>query len=134
MEYEKSCGAVIYRINKEKNPECLIIFNKKAGQKGHWGFAKGHVETGETEEETAKREIFEETGIKAEIENSFRYVSTYSPKENVTKDAVYFLSRVDDSKITLQESEVADFLWCDFETAKKTLTFDKEILNEFIIK
>ena len=31
---------------------------------GHWGFAKGHIEGNETEEETTVREVEEETGIK----------------------------------------------------------------------
>ena len=56
MEYEKSCGAVVFRIG-ERGPEALVIHQNA----GHWGFPKGHVEPGEDEEQTALREILEET-------------------------------------------------------------------------
>ena len=54
MKYEKSCGAIIF--DKDK---ILVIQQKE----GHWGFPKGHVEEGETEVETAIREIKEETNL-----------------------------------------------------------------------
>lgn len=129
MNYEKSCGAVLIRENGGKT-EYLLVLNRKGNAVGHWGFPKGHVEANETEHETAKREIFEETGIKAEFIDGFREVSTYSPKEGVTKDAVYFLAKPVNGGITLQESEIADFLWCDFETAEKTLSYDCRVLEK----
>ena len=58
MKYEKSCGAVIFDGDK-----VLVIQQVK----GHWGFPKGHVENGETEIETALREIKEETNLDVEI-------------------------------------------------------------------
>ncbi len=129
MNYEKSCGAVVYREVRGKR-EYLLIFNKKGGAKGHWGFPKGHVEGGETEEQTAHREILEETGVRARIDTDFREVSTYSPREGVMKDAVYFTAKVADPEITLQKSEVADFMWADYETALKTLTHSEGILEK----
>ncbi|MDD6214217.1 MAG: NUDIX domain-containing protein [Firmicutes bacterium] len=136
MSYEKSCGAVLVRNNSGRT-EYLLVLNQKGKAIGHWGFPKGHVEANETEHETAKREIFEETGIKAEFIDGFREVSTYSPEEGVTKDVVYFLANPVNDDITIQESEIADFLWCDFGTAQKTLTFDNDILkkaNRFLIE
>ncbi len=130
MKYEKSCGAVIWRSAGKKH-EYLLILNKKGDADGHWGFPKGHVEEGETEEQTAKREILEETGLVADtFTDGFRVVSTYSPAPNVEKDAVYFLCNIENSNISLQESEVAGFRWCDFDSAKKLLTFDDLILKK----
>ncbi len=130
MKYEKSCGAVIWRNTLGKR-EYLLILNKKGNATGHWGFPKGHVEEGETEEETAKREILEETGLVADsFSKGFRAVSSYSPAPNVEKDAVYFLFNTKEDGITLQESEVSDFRWCDFESARKLLTFDDNILKK----
>ena len=59
MTYEKSCGGIVYR-KFHGNTEILLIKHIKSG---YWSFPKGHVENSETEEETAKREIKEETGI-----------------------------------------------------------------------
>lgn len=130
MMREKSCGAVIYRETPQ-GIEYLLILNKKAEAKGHWGFAKGHIEPGETEVQTAKREIKEETGIDAQIDTGFRAVSHYVPMPGVEKDAVYFAAKVNDDTIKIQESEIGDYLWCDFETAKEKLTYeaDKTILR-----
>ena len=53
MTHEKSCGGIVYR-KFHGNTEILLIKHVKSG---YWSFPKGHVENGETEEETAKREI-----------------------------------------------------------------------------
>ncbi|MDY3928166.1 MAG: NUDIX domain-containing protein [Clostridia bacterium] len=129
MNYEKSCGAVIYRRENDEL-KYLLIFNKKGNAEGHWGFPKGHVENGESEEQTAQREIFEEVGITAKIDTKFRYVTRYSPKPDVDKDAVYFVAEVKDENVLLQESEVADMRWCCYEEGKNLLTYDSKILAE----
>ena len=62
---EKSCGVVLF------NEQKVLLLQYATGQKegewdlqGHWDFPKGHVDKGETEIETATRELEEETGIK----------------------------------------------------------------------
>lgn len=55
---ETSAGGVIYRWRGEV-PDILLI--RDAYQ--HWGFPKGHVESGETPEGAALREVQEETGL-----------------------------------------------------------------------
>ena len=51
---EKACGCIISQNNK------ILLIRQMSGM---WGFPKGHVEEGETEEQTAKREVKEETGL-----------------------------------------------------------------------
>ncbi len=131
MYYEKSCGAVVYRRQSGKI-EYLLILNKKPGTAGHWGFPKGHVETGETEEETARREILEETGLPVRFIPGFRTVSHYSPRPGAEKDAIYFLAELVMGEIKLQESEVAAYKWCTPETAMDLLTHDAAVLDEAI--
>lgn len=130
MMYEKSCGAVIFRNNTSER-EFLLVLNKKNKEKGHWGFPKGHKEGSENEYETAAREIYEETGIEVVFYGNARAVSSYSPKEGVAKDAVYFLATPkNNAKITLQDSEIADFRWCSAAQAKALLTYDADILAQ----
>ena len=60
MRHEKSCGGLIYREHDGETQ--LLLLKHRCG--GHWSFPKGHMEAGETEMETALREIREETGLR----------------------------------------------------------------------
>lgn len=122
MKKEKSCGAII--IN-ETGKILLIKHNK-----GHWAFPKGHVEANETEIETALREIKEETNLEVEINRNIREITTYSPKENVIKDVIYFVATNPTGNIKLQEEEVSEYAWLDLEESLNTITHedDKRLL------
>ena len=66
MAIEITSGAVVYRKNNGEIEYLLL----ESQNKGHfWGFPKGHVEGNETLEETAKREINEETQLVLPIDN-----------------------------------------------------------------
>ena len=53
----KKCGVIIKDAHQD---QVLLVFGRKSQK---WGFPKGHMEEGETEEQTALRELKEETGI-----------------------------------------------------------------------
>ena len=59
MKREKSCGALVYRITQSGQKELLFIKHRHGT---HWSFPKGHMEEGESEVQTALREVKEETG------------------------------------------------------------------------
>ena len=56
---ETSAGGVVFRI-EDGAPLFLLIRDSY----GNWGFPKGHLETGESAEEAALREVREETGVR----------------------------------------------------------------------
>ena len=122
MQHEKSCGAIVYR-KFHGNIELLLIKNQNGG---HWSFPKGHVEGAETEEETAVREIMEETGISVILDTSFRHVITYAPKKETTKDVVYFLARAVTYDYTPQEEEIAQIKWVEINHAATLLSYDND--------
>jgi len=53
----KKCGIILFDVDLKKY---LLVYGKKSQK---WGFPKGHMEQGETEEQTALREFMEETGL-----------------------------------------------------------------------
>ena len=59
MAQEKSCGAVVFKRQKDGTSKYLVLHYGA----GHWDFPKGKQEKNENEEQTALREIKEETGI-----------------------------------------------------------------------
>lgn len=124
MNYEKSCGCII--INE--NNKILLIHQLK----GHWGLPKGHVEDNETEEQTAIREVKEETNLDVKINTNYRYTMEYSPKENVEKQVVFFVAKNITDNIIVQEEEVQGAKWLNIEDAIELITFDnsKELLRK----
>ena len=122
---EKSCGAVIWRPAGDGREYLLARHNG-----GHWSFPKGHVEGRETEQETAAREIREETGLTADIDGGFRQVVTYSPAPGIVKDVVFFTATPAGGTERRQEEEIAQLGWFSFREARALVTFatDEEVL------
>ena len=112
MIREKSCGAVVYRAEPQQN--LFLIEHMRAG---HFSMPKGHVEEGETEAQTAMREIREETGLKVYLNENFRRVITYSPYHECLKDVVFFLGLAEQGETVPQPSEIRELLWLPLEEA-----------------
>lgn len=122
MKYEKSCGAVVI---KNENNELKFLIIKQTD--GYWGFPKGHVEDGETEIETAIREIKEETNIDVEIDDNFRQIITYSPREGVMKDVVFFIGKAISFDLIIDPIELLDAKWVNFIDAKDYFKYQDTI-------
>lgn len=125
LKLEKSCGMVVFKDDK-----VLLVHHTT----GHWGIPKGHVEENETEEETAIREVLEETGISCSKITDFRRIITYSPRINTMKDVVVFIGKPDNDDIVPQLSEVVEVKYVDineinnYVTTKDTLA----VINEAV--
>lgn len=87
---EFSCGAVLYKLVNGVPYYVLVLGSV-------YGFPKGHMETGETERETAEREVCEETGLKVRVNTDFRREVTYyiANRSRKTKRVVFFLAEYD---------------------------------------
>ena len=121
MILEKSCGAILFREEEGERKYLLLTSTR-----GHTTLCKGHVEGNETEQETARREIREETGLEVEFVENFRYVISYSPYRGCTKDVVYFLARVVGGDLVCQLSEVSGAEYLPFEEAMERLTHESD--------
>jgi bis(5'-nucleosidyl)-tetraphosphatase len=103
---------------------------------GHWSFPKGHPNNDENEIDAAKRELYEETGIKnILIVPNLRLEENYFFKKGKTtiyKTVVYFLGEVTDTKVDIQEEEVQDYRWVSYEEGINLITFKeaKKLLSQ----
>ncbi|QNK39736.1 bis(5'-nucleosyl)-tetraphosphatase [Caproicibacter fermentans] len=122
MKQEKSCGAVVF-LRTGGEIRYLLIRHVNGG---HWSFPKGHVENGETEAQTALREIREETGLRVALDTDFRRVASYSPSAGVWKDVVYFVAEAGDSRLKTQAEEILEAGWYPFHEAKKRITYQND--------
>lgn len=129
MKYEKSCGVAVFR-DSPSGREFLLVCSIR----GCWGFPKGHVEPGETEMETALRELREETNAQAELIPEFRKVMEYSlpGHPEVKKKVVLFLGRWKEGRIIFQKSELQEAAFFPFNEAIEMLPFPqmKKILSD----
>lgn len=129
MIFEKSCGALIFRKNNDQLETIIIQMIS-----GHWSYPKGHMEKGETETETAVREIKEETNLDVTLDTRFREITSYSPKPNVIKDVIFFIAYAKNNNVIVQETEVQAYQWLKVEDALSIVTYDedKKILRKAI--
>lgn len=132
---EKSCGTVTFtKIDGE------IKYLLTRTDCGVYGFAKGHVEDGESERQTAVRETWEETSIKPKIVNGFRKTIQYKLKNGNDKTVVFFLGYFENQTPRHNEGfEDMSYELVSYDEAMKLLTFDntKRILkraNDFLTK
>jgi 8-oxo-dGTP pyrophosphatase MutT (NUDIX family) len=122
MVWEKSCGALVVR--REKDRFFILMIRHKA--KGNRSFPKGHMEEGESEYATALREVMEETACRIAIVSDFRSTVTYSPAPGVMKEVVYFLAFTTSPDIRAREGEIAEVEWIPLESAEQCLAHEND--------
>ena len=121
MRYEKSCGAVIFRRAEDWN---VLLIRHTQGR--HISFPKGHVEPGETESQTAEREVFEETGLRVRVDRRFRAENRYNIRPDTQKLVVIFAALTEQEEITPQPEEIAEAFWLPVEQAAERLTYERD--------
>lgn len=121
--YEKSCGAIV--IHKSGDRCKILLVRNHNGR--NYSFPKGHVEQGETEEETAIREVKEETGLDITIIPSFREVADYCPFGKIRKRVVFFMAQTMSDKVHIQEEEIDSYIWVDLNEAHNRCTYDNDL-------
>lgn len=128
MIKERSCGCIIIEDGK------VILVQET---EGHWGFPKGHVEKGETDIETAKREIREEINLEVEIDENKKYELNYMTPKGNEKTVILFMAHISGGIFKAQETEVKNAKWFPLDEALETLTHDsaknvfKKILEDY---
>ena len=120
---ERSAGAILCSLNVDVGRlEYLLLHHTL----GHWDFPKGNIEADENAMQAARREIYEETGIK-EIEFARRFeekIEYYYKRSGrlVRKRVTFYIAKTKTRQVTLS-SEHDGYAWKDYEAAIQHLTF-----------
>jgi len=132
MIEEVSAGAVIYHDDPSGGVRKYLVLHYPAG---HWDFPKGAVEKGETEEQAATREIFEESSLRVgSFVPNFRKVIEYHYRRQdglVHKRVVFFLAKSDITTVKIS-FEHSGYDWLAFDQSLRRLTFEnaKNVLRD----
>jgi len=89
----RKCGVILY--NQQEN-KYFLVFGRKSQK---WGFPKGHQEDNETDEQTARREFFEETGYR--LSNTIELNRKFQVKNNI-----YYLINIENQNQLIQETTI----------------------------
>lgn len=107
--------------NVGKNKEYLIQQRLKQPFYGYHGFPTGKIRIGETLMETAERELYEETGLKAEMMlKAIKHKMDYSAEDKILEDKFFFVIHCANTKGSLKEQ---------FEGGKNIWLLPKHIIR-----
>lgn len=124
MKREKSCGAVVY---KYVNNQRLYLIEYMG--LGHISIPKGHVEPiDKSDEDTALREIKEETSLDVIIDSNFKHHIQYSPFPNILKDVYFFVAEYKGTNkpVDKHDDEVINCGWLPIDKAIEKVTHDTD--------
>jgi len=116
-----SAGGIVL---KKIDSELRVLVTQHSGHKG-WDFPKGHLESGESSEAAALREVEEETGAKAEIIEKVGQTQYFywEDKQKVLKTVVFFLMKYVDEGEATTAFEVSSKKWLPVDEVSGQLTF-----------
>ncbi len=117
----RAAGGVVTRRNTRGRVEVACIYRES---RGDWTFPQGKLEPGESFEEGALREVYEETGMRCRVE---RFIATtnYTHRKGRPKIVVYYLMSVLDGDFVAND-EVDELVWLAIEEVRSHLTWERD--------
>lgn len=127
----RAAGAVLWRPGEDAGEPLLALIHRP--RYDDWSIPKGKIDPGETEPVAAVREIFEETGQRADLGRRLSRI-TY-PVPVGTKIVDYWVARAKGGDFT-PSKEVDEMVWLPLKEATKQLTYphDRKVLAQFAKK
>lgn len=140
MKFEFSAGGIVYKkIKNQKSKtkdELVILLCQHAGHHG-WVFPKGIIgdtKKGEKKEDTAVREVAEETGVEALLGKPLSPVTYWYQMqgEKRKKTVYYFLMDYVSEDHTKKDDEMEQVEWVPYDDVEHRLTYpsDKKVWQE----
>lgn len=130
--HEISAGGVVYR-RVDRSVEIALAARRTRRGDLAWGLPKGALEPDETPETTAVREVLEETGLEAEIEDDLGTIRYFYVWEGVRirKQVRFFLMVATGGDVSRHDMEMEEVRWFELRTALKRAAFrgEREVLE-----
>lgn len=124
---ETSAGGFVLDRRARPPKAALIARHDRQGQLV-WSLPKGHLEDGETPEDAAVREIFEETGIHGSIVASLGTIDFWfmADDRRIHKTVHHYVLEAHDSVLSDADAEVAEVAWVPLDEVAARLRYPDE--------
>jgi len=125
--------AVLVLHGAEEDTRVLLLRRARGAFAGAWTFVMGLVEDGERGTEAAARELAEETGLSPVALYTAGELDTfYDPVRDRIVHVPFFVARVHDGDVRLEEDVHDEHRWVTFAEAENVLTFaaQRRVLGE----
>ena len=124
---EYSAGGLIF----DRHDRVAIIARHSRSGHLEWCLPKGHIEKGETPEQTAVREVHEETGILGRVTDSIATIDYWftGTNQRVHKLVHHFVLRMIGGSLSVEgdpDHEAEDAIWVDFSDLTSVLSYPNE--------
>ena len=116
----RAAGGVPYRRN-DAGIELAVIHRP---HREDWSFPKGKLDPGETFEQCAVREVFEETGFEVKLDH-FVGTTEYVHRKGRPKIVAYWLVSVIGGEFVVNE-EADEVRWVSIDEARSLVTYDRD--------
>ena len=125
---ERSAGGVVYRRNPDGSIDLAMAARRTRRGDLAWGLAKGAIEKGEDPSDTAVREVREETGLHADIEDDLGEISYFFVWEGVRvrKSVRFYLMRATGGDVSEHDHEMEEVRWFPLDEALAIASFKSE--------
>lgn len=123
VKWEFSAGGIVYKRAEDGSLSILLIKNKD-----RYGFPKGNIERTEKKEDAAVREVKEETGVDAKIEDYLGNVEYWyrSGTDNIHKFVYYYIMSYVGGDVNPQKEEIESAEFVPVDKVMQLLSFDKD--------
>jgi 8-oxo-dGTP pyrophosphatase MutT (NUDIX family) len=128
----RGAGGIVHRRNPDGEPEVLLVHRPRYDD---WSLPKGKADPGERDEETALREVEEETGLRCRL-GAPAGRTRYRDSKGREKIVHYWLmeppATADGSSAFVPNDEVDELRWCTVLEAARWLSYahDRKLLEK----
>lgn len=120
-ELVHAAGGMVVRHGPDRVVQVAVVHRPA---REDWSFPKGKLEPGESLEECARREVYEETGLHCRL-GTFVGHTEYRDRKDRPKVVAYWVMEVEGGTFRPNE-EVDELRWVDLAVAARTLTYDRD--------